>query len=106
MIEPVFANTKFNRKITRFRRRGRAAVRTEWRLITATHNLVKLHNHQLAAASGLTAPASEPRPLRRPPTDDRRFAAPCRELRDSVPGRPAGHLSGMKIRGYFQVSLA
>jgi hypothetical protein len=51
MIEPVFANTKFNRRMTRFHRRGRAAVRTEWRLITATHNLVKLHNHQLAAAS-------------------------------------------------------
>ena len=39
MIEPVFANTKFNRRIDRFQRRGRAAVRTEWRLITATHNL-------------------------------------------------------------------
>ena len=51
MIEPVFANTKFNRKITRFHRRGRAATRTEWRLITATHNLRKLHNHQLATAS-------------------------------------------------------
>ena len=50
MIEPVFANTKFNRKITRFHRRGRAAVRTEWRLITAAHNLVKLHSHQHAAA--------------------------------------------------------
>jgi hypothetical protein len=40
MIEPVFANTKFNRRITRFHRRGRAADRTEWRLITATHNLL------------------------------------------------------------------
>jgi hypothetical protein len=30
---------KFNRKMTRFHRRGRAAARTEWRLITATHNL-------------------------------------------------------------------
>jgi transposase len=39
MIEPVFANTKFNRGIDRFRRRGRGAVRAEWRLITATHNL-------------------------------------------------------------------
>jgi hypothetical protein len=39
IIEPVFANTKFNRGIDRFRRRGRAAVRAEWRLITATHNL-------------------------------------------------------------------
>ena len=43
MIEPVFANTKFNRRIDRFLRRGRAACRSEWRLITATHNLLKLH---------------------------------------------------------------
>src|SRR5919108_1946211 len=43
MIEPVFADTKFNRKIDRFQRRGRAACRSEWRLITATHNLLKLH---------------------------------------------------------------
>ena len=50
MIEPVFANTKFNRGIDRFRRRGRRAVRAEWRLITATHNLLKLHRHTLAAA--------------------------------------------------------
>lgn len=45
LIEPMFANTKFNRRMDRFRRRGRSAVRTEWRLITATHNLLKLHNH-------------------------------------------------------------
>jgi hypothetical protein len=51
MIEPVFANTKFNRRIDRFQRRGRAAVRSEWRLITATHNLLKLHKHQTAAAT-------------------------------------------------------
>ena len=48
IIEPVFANTKHNRHITRFWRRGRSAARTEWRLITATHNLLKLHGHQLA----------------------------------------------------------
>jgi hypothetical protein len=48
MIEPVFAHTKFNRGMDRFLRRGRAACRSEWRLITATHNLVKLHRHQLA----------------------------------------------------------
>ena len=52
LAEPVFANTKFNRRMDRFRRRGRSAVRTEWRLITATHNLLKLHQHQLAAANG------------------------------------------------------
>jgi transposase len=50
MIEPVFAQVKFNRKIDRFQRRGRSAVRSEWRLIAATHNLLKLHNHQTAAA--------------------------------------------------------
>jgi transposase len=49
MIEPVFAHTKHNRSITRFHRRGRTAVRIEWRLLMATHNLTKLHRHQLAA---------------------------------------------------------
>jgi transposase len=49
MIEPVFAHTKHNRLINRFHRRGRIAVRTEWRLLMATHNLTKLHRHQLAA---------------------------------------------------------
>jgi transposase len=48
MIEPVFAHTKHNRLITRFHRRGRIAVRTEWRLLMATHNLTKLHRHHLA----------------------------------------------------------
>jgi len=48
MIEPVFGDTKFNRKIDRFQRRGRAACRSEWRLITATHNLLKLHKHTTA----------------------------------------------------------
>jgi hypothetical protein len=42
MIEPVFGDTKFNRKIDCFQRRGRAASRSEWPLITATHNLLKL----------------------------------------------------------------
>ena len=42
MIEPVFGHTKHNRHFERFRRRGLAACRAEWRLITATHNLLKL----------------------------------------------------------------
>jgi transposase len=46
IIEPVFANTKHNRGIRRFLRRDRAAARTEWRLITATHNLLKLVCHE------------------------------------------------------------
>jgi hypothetical protein len=49
MVEPVFAQTKHNRRINQFQRRGRSAARSEWRLITATHNLLKLHKHHLAA---------------------------------------------------------
>jgi hypothetical protein len=45
MIEPVFAHTKFNRRMDRFQRRGRSAARSEWRLMTATHSLRKLHKH-------------------------------------------------------------
>jgi transposase len=50
MVEPVFAQIKTNRRIDRFKRRGLAAVRSEWRLIAATHNLLKLHRHSLRAA--------------------------------------------------------
>ena len=49
MIEPVFGQMRFNRRIDRFHRRGRHAARTEWPLITATHNLLKLYRHGLAA---------------------------------------------------------
>jgi len=48
-VEPVFGQIKANRGANRFLRRGRAAVRSEWRLLTTTHNLLKLHQHQLAA---------------------------------------------------------
>jgi transposase len=47
-IEPVYGQIKHNRGVTRFMRRGRSAVQSEWRLITATHNLLKLHNHWTA----------------------------------------------------------
>jgi hypothetical protein len=53
MVEPVFAQIKSNRRIGRFKRRGRAAARSEWRLITATHNLLKLHRHTLRVANSL-----------------------------------------------------
>jgi transposase len=52
MIEPVFGQTKSNRRAERFQRRGHPAVRSEWRLITATHNLLKLWR---AAAAPTTA---------------------------------------------------
>ena len=48
-IEPVFGQIKFNRAIRRFQRRGSSACRSEWRFIAATHNLLKLHHHRLAA---------------------------------------------------------
>jgi transposase len=51
-IEPVFGHTKHNRKIYRLNYRGRSLVRTEWRLVMLTHNLQKLHRHQIATALG------------------------------------------------------
>ena len=51
MVEPVFAQIKSNRRIGRFKRRGRAAARSEWRLIAATNNLLKLHRHSLRVAT-------------------------------------------------------
>jgi Transposase DDE domain len=51
MVEPVFADTKFNRRIDRFLRRRRAAARSEWRLTNAAHNLLKLWRHTSAIAA-------------------------------------------------------
>jgi transposase len=50
IIEPIFGQTKANRRMDRFLRRGLAACRSEWRMIAATHNLLKLWRHGLAAA--------------------------------------------------------
>jgi transposase len=50
MVEPVFADIKQNRRAGRFKRRGRAAALSEWRLIAATHNLLKLYRSGLAPA--------------------------------------------------------
>lgn len=51
LVEPVFANTKFIRRVNRFQRRGLAACRAEWKLIAATHNLLKLWRAGLAGTS-------------------------------------------------------
>jgi transposase len=48
--EPTFGNTKHNKGVIRFHRRGRIKVRTEWRLIMMTENLAKVHRHQIATA--------------------------------------------------------
>ena len=47
-VEPVFGNIKANLGYRRFTRRGIEAVRSEWRLICSTHNLLKLHQRRLA----------------------------------------------------------
>jgi hypothetical protein len=47
-VEPVYGQIKHNRRVDHFMRRGRAAVLSEWRLVAATHNLLKLHNHWIA----------------------------------------------------------
>jgi transposase len=47
-VEPVFGQIKYNRRVDQFMRRGRSAVQSEWRLVTATHNLLKLHTHWTA----------------------------------------------------------
>jgi hypothetical protein len=51
-IEPTFGQIKGNRRLDRFLRRGRAAVRSEWRLIASSHNLLKLHNHGIQPVTG------------------------------------------------------
>jgi transposase len=48
-VEPLFGNTKHNGGFYRFQRRGRTKVRLEWRLLMMTHNITKVHRHQLAA---------------------------------------------------------
>ena len=47
-VEPVYGQIKYNRRVNQFMRRGRAAALSEWRLVAATHNLLKLHNHWIA----------------------------------------------------------
>ncbi|MGC1801900.1 MAG: transposase [Solirubrobacterales bacterium] len=50
-VEPLFGNTKHNGGVYRFHRRGRTKVRLEWRLLMMTHNLTKVHRHQLTTVA-------------------------------------------------------
>ena len=45
-VEPVFGQTKGARGLRRFMLRGKDLVRGEWKLITMTHNLLKLWRHR------------------------------------------------------------
>ena len=46
-VEPLYGDTKHNKGFTRFHRRGRMKVRTEFRLLMIAHNLTKVYRHQL-----------------------------------------------------------
>lgn len=45
-VEPVFGQHKDGRGIRRFQRRGKAAAASEWKLINAAHNLLKLYRRR------------------------------------------------------------
>ena len=51
LAEPVFGQIKVTRRCNRFLRRGLTACRAEWKLVCATHNLLKLWRHTAAAAA-------------------------------------------------------
>jgi Transposase DDE domain len=94
MIEPMFGHTRHNRGVTRFLRRGRSAVRTEWRLLMMTHNLTKVHRHQIATGVARNGPSGghtteqtgpSPTPLSAPSdAGDHRLVSS-----DSLPGNAA-----------------
>ena len=86
-VEPVFGQIKFNRAIKRFQRRGRAACRSEWRLITATHNLLKLPPPPDRRRNALSGDPADPRrPVASPAVPTPPLAPPrsTRHLPDSL----------------------
>jgi transposase len=48
MVEPVFGQVKQARGFRQFLLRGRKKMRAEWRLVSLTHNLLKLWRHERA----------------------------------------------------------
>ena len=51
-VEPVFGQIKCTRGCARFMRRGKAACDSEWKVLCATHNLLKLWRSGKAAWAG------------------------------------------------------
>ena len=51
LIEPVFGDRKTNRQMSRFRRRGLDAARSEWALMHLAGNMLKLRQHHSIAAT-------------------------------------------------------
>jgi transposase len=46
MVEPVFGQVKHGRGFRQFSLRGKKKMRSEWRLVSLTHNLLKLWRHE------------------------------------------------------------
>lgn len=46
-VEPVFANLRHNKRLTRFNHRGREKVNTQWNLYCMVHNIEKLSKTSL-----------------------------------------------------------
>ena len=75
-VVPVFGQMKFNRRLDRFLRRGRSAVRSERRLFGASHNLLKLHNHRTTTAAANSRDLRPERPRRGTPHATQALALP------------------------------
>src|SRR3954469_13618343 len=93
MIEPVFGDVKFNRRIDRFQRRGRSACRSEWRLIAATHNLLKAPRPPDGRHGGLTGPLQPA-----PPAAPRTLAQPAALHATRVSPSASGHHARQRRR--------
>ena len=82
-IEPIFGHTKHNRGIRRFHRRGRSAVRTEWRLTDG-------HPQPDASSTAPNSPQQRPDGAHaRPPATSGLTATAGRRRRSPPPRRRA-----------------
>ena len=48
IVEPVFANLRYNKRLDRFTLRGQPKVDTQWKLYCMVHNIEKLAHHGYA----------------------------------------------------------
>jgi hypothetical protein len=89
IVEPVFANIKYLRRIDRFQRRGLRACQAEWKLIAATHNLLKLWR--------ATQTQHSPNTAAQHPANPERLAETNLRLRD----KPRGGFVQQPLTGVF-----
>jgi len=76
-VEPVFGQIKEARGIRRFRLRSLVKAAAEWKLICATHNLLKLYRHG-KAKNGPQKPRTRTKRTRRQEPQRSSFHASCR----------------------------